>query len=310
MTGEIGNGDRYKASGYVNVPVGDNAAFRFAGSQQWFKGYWHNELDDKQVGGTDETVLRGSFRGEVGPVEWMFRADHSKLSGDGATNIDFDRRSVSNGQWAAFSGLLGAPDTDLKDKHMNQFLTADVDDKQWGVNSTLSWDVGGGSTVRLINDYPRLGQRAAGRRRSLHAHADRVTHGPVRFEGQNHELQFISPAEQWLDGRLDLVAGLYYFHEKYEQGELLHMNAQFCNKLVPVTGPPPASLPLRTLCNNFRAATGGTNATVQDVDQTSTVTPPMRRRISTSPISSSRRLAAASPRTRRKGNTTRRRTRS
>ena len=72
VTGEIGNGDRYKASGYVNVPVGENAAFRFAGSQQWFKGYWHNELDDKQVGGTDDTILRGSFRAEIGPARVDF----------------------------------------------------------------------------------------------------------------------------------------------------------------------------------------------------------------------------------------------
>ena len=65
VTGEIGNGSRYKASGYVNVPVGENAAFRFAGSQQWFKGYWHNELDGETYGGTDDTILRGSFRTEV-----------------------------------------------------------------------------------------------------------------------------------------------------------------------------------------------------------------------------------------------------
>ena len=94
MTGEIGNGDRYRAYGYVNVPVGEKAAFRIAGSQQWFKGYWHNDFDDKQVGGTDDSILRGSFRGEAGPVEWVFRADYAKLKGDGATNIDFDRNSV------------------------------------------------------------------------------------------------------------------------------------------------------------------------------------------------------------------------
>ena len=105
VTGEIGNGDRYKASGYVNVPVGDQMAFRFAGSQQWFKGYWHNDLDDKQVGGTDETILRGSFRAETGPVEWVFRADYAKLKGDGAANFDFDRSSVSDAQWAFFSAL-------------------------------------------------------------------------------------------------------------------------------------------------------------------------------------------------------------
>ena len=268
VTGEIGNGDRYKASGYVNLPVGDNAAFRFAGSQQWFKGYWHNELDDKQVGGTDDTILRGSFRGEVGPVEWIFRADYSKLSGDGATNIDFDRKSVSNGQWAAFSGLLGAPDTDLTDKNMNQFLTADVDDKQWGVNSTLSWDVGGGSTVRLINNFRDWDNEQLDGDVVFTPTPVASRTGTFDSKSQNHELQFISPAEQWLDGRLDLVAGLYYFHEKYEQGERLHMNEQFCNLLVPVTGPPPASLPLRALCNGFRTATGGTDATVQEVHQT------------------------------------------
>ena len=43
-----------------------------------------------------------------------------------------------------FSAFLGAPDTDLDDRNMNQFLTADVDDKQWGLNSNLSWDIGGG----------------------------------------------------------------------------------------------------------------------------------------------------------------------
>src|SRR4029453_9376680 len=38
VSGEVGNGDRYKLTGILNVPVSDHAAFRFAGSQQWFKG--------------------------------------------------------------------------------------------------------------------------------------------------------------------------------------------------------------------------------------------------------------------------------
>ena len=268
VTGEIGNGDRYKASGYVNLPVGENAAFRFAGSQQWFKGYWHNELDDKQVGGTDDTILRGSFRGEVGPVEWIVRADYSKLSGDGATNIDFDRDSVSDAQWAAFSTMLGAPDTDLGDNDLNQFLTADVDDKQWGIISTLSWDVGGGSTIRLINNYRDWENEQLDGDVVFTPTPVASRTGTFDSKSQNHELQFISPTKQWLDGRLDLVAGLYYFHEKYRQGENLHMNAQFCNLLVPVTGPPPGSLPLRAMCNAFRTSTGGTDATVQEVHQT------------------------------------------
>ena len=253
-----------RSDGYVNVPVGENAAFRFAGSQQWFKGYWHNDLDDEQVGGTDDTILRGSFRAEVGPVEWVFRADYAKLKGDGATNIDFDRSSVSDAQWNFLSAFLGAPDTDLNDRTMNQYLTADVDDEQWGVNSTLSWDVGGGSTIRLINNYRDWENEQLDGDVIFTPSQILSRTGLFDSKSQNHELQFISPSEQWLDGRLDLVAGLYYFHEKYKQGERLHMNAQFCNDLF-------AGRPLGSLCaTRFLAANGGTkeNATVQEVHQT------------------------------------------
>ena len=253
VTGEIGNGDRYKADGFVNVPVGDNAAFRFAGSQQWFEGYWNNELDGKQVGGTDDTILRGSFRGEFGPVEWIVRADYAKIEGDGATNIDFDREQrFGRPAGRSSARFLGAPDTDLNDRMLNQYLTADLDDEQWGLNSTLSWDLGGGSTIRLINTY-RDWQNDQLDGDVIFTPTPIVSRtGNFDSKSQNHELQFISPTEQWLDGRLDLVAGLYYFHEKYRQGEQLHMNAQFCNKLVPAGSRPAPP------CNGFLTTNGGT----------------------------------------------------
>ena len=260
VTGEVGTGDRYKVSGVVNLPVAENMAFRITGSQQWFDGYWNNEFDSKQVGGTDESIIRGSFRGEWGPVEWLVRADYSKISGDGATNIDFDRNSVSDGQWLAFSGFLGAPDTDLGDRTMNQYLTADVDDKQWGLNSTLTWDIGGGSTVRLINAYRDWSNEQLDGDVVFTPTPIASRTGLFDSKAQNHELQFISPKDQWLGGRLDLVAGLYYFQEDYSQGERLHMNSQFCAKLA---GNHPA-------CNAILASTGGRNATIQDIDQDST----------------------------------------
>ena len=261
MTGEIGNGNRYRAYGFINVPVGEKSAFRIAASQQWFKGYWRNEFDDKQVGGTDDSIIRGSFRTEVGPVEWVFRADYAQVSGDGATNIDFDRSSVSDAQWTFFSTFLGAPDTDLNDNKLNQYLTANVDDDQWGLNSTLSWDVGGGSTVRLINNYRNWQNEQLDGDVIFTPSKILSRTGLFDSKSQNHELQFISPTRQWLDGRLDLVAGLYYFHEKYQQGERLHMNSQFC-KIAPA--------PAKPACNAFLAANGGTkeDATIQDVHQT------------------------------------------
>ena len=268
VTGEVGTGDRYKVSGFVNAPVSDNAAFRFAAQRQWFGGYWRNNLDHKQVGGIDETVLRGSFRAKAGPVDWVFRADYSKLSGDGATNIDFDRSSVSALQFTRLSAILGAPDTNLDDNNLNQFLTADLNDKQWGVNSTLSWDVGGGSTLRLINNYRDWKNDQLDGDVIFTPTPILSRTGVFDSKSQNHELQFISPKDQWLNGRLDMVGGLYYFHEKYHQGERLHENEQFCNILVPNPAPAPLPPNARAICNAMRAPTGGLNSAVQDVHQT------------------------------------------
>ena len=183
---------------------------------------------------------------------------------------------------------------------MNQFLTADLDDKQWGVNSTLSWDIGGGSTIRLINNY-RDWENEQLDGDVIFTPTPIVSRtGTFDSKSQNHELQFISPTEQWLDGRLDLVSGLYYFHEKYRQGERLHMNAQFCNKLVR-----PVGSPGNLACNGFLTATGGTDATVQDVHQTVDSYAAYAQANFTSPTSSSRRSAGATARTRRKGRMTR-----
>jgi iron complex outermembrane receptor protein len=264
---EVGTGDRYKMTGIMNVPVGDHAAFRFAGSQQWFGGYWHNNLDGKQVGGGDETVARGSFRYSNGPIDWVIRADYARQSGDGATNIDFDRSSVTDAQWNRFVSIVGAPDTNLNDNVMNQYLTANLHDTQWGANSTLSWNVGGGSTIRLIDNYRdwKNNQLDGDVIFTPSPILSRV--GVFDSKSQNHELQFISPTNQWMDGRLDMVAGLYYFRETYHQGERLDENSKFCNLLVRPLGSP-ANLPCNANLTNAALPFGGVNAAVQDVHQT------------------------------------------
>ena len=260
-TAEIGNGDRYKVDGYVNAPLSDNIAVRVAGMAQWFGGYWTNVLDGRQLGGTDDQAFRASLRGEFGNVEWIVRGDYSHIAGDGFTNIDFDPTSVSPAQLAALRARLGGqlPDTNLDDRILNQFVTADLEDRQWGVSSQLSLDVAD-STVRLINSYRdwRNDQLDGDVIFTPVPIASRV--GNYRSQSHNHELQFISPTGVWLGGHLDLVAGLYYFSEQYRLDEQLNMNAQFCNVLTPAG-------PVRTACNTFLTTNGGQNATDQDVLQ-------------------------------------------
>jgi iron complex outermembrane receptor protein len=260
VTGEIGSFDRYKLSGHLNVPLSENLALRVAGMGQWYKGPWHNKLDDKQYGGSDDMSFRATLKADLGAVEWVLRADYTKLDGDGAANFDFDPNSVSAARLtflrAAFNG--GA-DTNLNDREMNQSMAAGLVDKNWGVSSTASLDTDSG-TIRMVNSY-RVWTNdqldgdviylpvSLASRRSL-----------FDSKSQNHELQFISPEKEWLDGKFDMVAGAYYFEEDFALGELLNMGSSFCGVLVPAG-------PGRTACSAYYATNNGVAATKQDVFQ-------------------------------------------
>ncbi|MCW6533827.1 TonB-dependent receptor [Sphingomonas lycopersici] len=260
VTGEIGSFDRYKLSGFVNVPLTDNVSARFAGMGQWYQGPWKNRLDGKRYGGSDDMSFRGTVKGDFGNLEWIVRGDYTRLDGDGVSNFDFDPRSVSPARLAFIQAAFnGGPDTNLNDREMNQFVNSGLIDENWGVSSTASLRVGG-STFKLINSY----------RRWTNDQLDGdIVFFPVSLlsrrslfdsKSQNHELQFISPEKAWLGGRFDMVAGLYYFDEDFALGEDLNLGSQFCSLLV-------AAGAARTACSAYYTATGGNRAAVQKVFQ-------------------------------------------
>ena len=264
ISAEAGNGDRYKLTGHINLPLSENVALRVAGLGSWFKGYWHNQLDGKTYGGSDDYAGRASIKADLGNVSWIVRADYSKSDGDGYVPAEFRFDSVSAAQGAAFrtlqTGLAGsANDTVLFDRNVNQRVTADYKDRHWGVSSDATLDLGGYS-LRLINSYRNW--------RSAQTDGDTIfttvplssRQGGFTSKSHNHELQFISPKDELLGGRLDFVAGLYYFQEDYTIDERLQADAQFCNVLVPAGAQ-------RTACNTSLAAGGGVNATDQDFSQ-------------------------------------------
>lgn len=260
VTGEYGTGDRYKVDGYINVPLGDSIAFRLAGMSQWFGGYWTNTLDGKQYGGTDDQALRASLKAEFGDLTWIVRGDYNRSEGDGVANFDFAPRSVTPAQLNTLRTRLGGvlPDTNLSDRTMNQFITADLNDEQWGISSNASLDLDG-STIRLINSYRDWQNEQIDGDVTFMPLPLVSRTGAYSSKSQNHELQFISPTDEWMDGRLDLVAGLYYFSEDYRIGEQFHLDSQFCNVLAPA--------PARGLCNGTLAAGLGVNATDQTFSQ-------------------------------------------
>ena len=117
ITGEAGSFDRYKLSGNVNVPLGENVAMRLAGMGSWYNGPWKNTLDGKRYGGSDDVSFRGTLKADFGNVEWLLRGDYTRLKGDGVANFDFDANSVSAARLTFIqTAFAGGPDTNLNDR--------------------------------------------------------------------------------------------------------------------------------------------------------------------------------------------------
>lgn len=260
VAAEYGTADRMWVRGHVNVPVNDDVAIRVAGLGQWFDGYWTNQLDGETYGGIDDAAGRVTLRADVtSNLRWTVKADYSRQRGDGQINLDFDPATVSPAQLAALRTRLGGqlPDTNLNDNIMNQFVTAGLSDRQWGLTSNLEW-LAGDFTIKLIQSYRDW--------KNTQQDGD-VFFTPVpllsrtanyRSKSHSHELQLLSPDDLW-DGKLNFVTGLYYFSEDFVLGEQLDLNSQFCNFLLP-----PGQRPS---CNALLDAGAGFNATNQTVSQ-------------------------------------------
>lgn len=261
VSAEAGSFDRYKLSGHINVPLGENVSARLAAMGQWYDGPWKNSYDGKTYGGSDDVAVRGTVKAEFGNVEWIVRGDFTRLDGDGVVNFDFDPASVAPARLAFLrAAFSGGPDTNLNDRVMNQSVASGLVDKNWGLSSTASLDLAGGSTLRLINSYRKwTNDQLDGD--IVFLPVPLATRRSLFDSGSwNHELQFISPEREWLGGHFDMVAGLYSFEEKFALGEQLNMDTQYCNVLVPAG-------PGRTACAAYYASTGGVAATDQDVYQ-------------------------------------------
>lgn len=264
ISAEAGNGDRYKLSGHVNLPLSETVALRVAGLGSWFKGYWHNRLDGKTYGGSDDYAGRVSLKADFDNISWIVRADYSKANGDGFVPAEFRFDSITSAQAAAFAAIQttvagSSIDTNLYDRTINQRIAADYMDRHWGISSDATLDLGGYS-LRMINSYRDWNSTQTDGDTIFTTMPLSTREGGFTSKSQNHEIQFISPKDELLGGRLDFVAGLYYFQEDYTIDERLQANAQYCNVLVPAGAQ-------RTACNTSLAAGGGVDATDQDFSQ-------------------------------------------
>jgi iron complex outermembrane receptor protein len=249
VSAEGGNYDWASGEAIANVPVGDNAALRFAGTASHTGGFWHNTFDGKDYGERDEMVGRVSGKWEIAPdLTWTLRLDGASMNGDGLNPAQIDTHTASAAQLAHLVGVLklfGAtpptlaypPTFTLNQRWDHPKLI----DSQVGVTSDLSWVASENATIRMINSYRDW--------------TDHQTDGDVVFttldlinrhqsfdsKSQSHELQLITPKGAFLGHKLGYTAGLYYSQETYSLNETLDLGSQFCT--VALAAKAPALIP-------------------------------------------------------------------
>lgn len=234
--GQIASYGTFEGRAALNLPVTGDLAVRIAGIATTYDGFARTTANDRRFGGQNSYGGRVSVLATpLKNLEWDVRADYLKIGGNGFPLHETVRSTVTPTGAANFIARLNGAVPDLYepfDRRNNDFVSGNVNDRQFGVSSRLSYELGDGATIRLVNAYRdwRADQRDSD-----------VVFTPILLisresffssENQSHELQYLSPTDRWLDGRLQLVGGIYYFEEDYSIGERFDFSDDFCGIVV------------------------------------------------------------------------------
>jgi iron complex outermembrane receptor protein len=239
---QAGNYGKQKYTAMINLPVGERLAFRLSGLYDSIDGWAENRLDGKTFGERETTAGRIGMKWDITDnVNWLVKVDYSEITGDGTVENEIDPNTLTTASRARLNLIFAGNPPDLVDpfdRKSNQRIIGDLDDKQWGVASTLSWDLSGDYTIRLLSGY-RDWENSQYESDTLYMPRDLVARtGGYDSTSQSHELQLISPVDELFGGRFDFVAGLYYFQEDFFIGEVNDLGANFCTTLVPAAQRP------------------------------------------------------------------------
>lgn len=235
---EVGSYGRRKAEAVVNLPASDRIFLRAALQATEFDGYGRNITTGDRIGAQD------SFAGRIGlgvefneDISWVLKADYSHITGTGQPVVEAIGSTIGAAQRTAFAARVGGAQNlpelaDWKDRAVRQITDGNLNDSQYGLSSRLSWQLANGFELRLVSGY---------RDYDNNQFDGEVFFVPVSLLSRNtsltskstsHELQFLSP-DDFLDGKMTFVSGLYYFREELGIGEALNFNRNFCLSFAP-----------------------------------------------------------------------------
>ncbi|MBX3485489.1 TonB-dependent receptor [Phenylobacterium sp.] len=236
-----------RISAMGDVPITDTLRTRVSVLGYEGGGFGRNDLTGKRMGRNDGFSARVAIQWDITPdVTWTLRGDHQNLSGDGYNTITVVSKTVTPTTLANWQTRLD-PDgagplmgvlpytADTYSRRVRQSTEGDLKDYQTGVASDLSWDLAGGYQLKLISgyrDWKNVQYQASNGNIPLELQR-RTTFA----DSQNHseELQLLSP-DTLLDGRLNFVAGLFYYEEAYDIGQNIDLTNEYCEVFIRNTG--------------------------------------------------------------------------
>ena len=239
---EAGTGEKYRGEVVANLPFNDKFAIRFAGLGELFGGYWHQIPTGRRFGGTDTVSLRLTARYQFNPhLSWIVRGDYSTQTGDAWYNISIVPGSVTPTILANLTRVLGGnlPTIGIDSNSSKQDVTtASIDDYHLGVSSTLSYSTDSDFTFKLVNSYRHWNASEQDGEVTFLPVPILYRHFTYESKSQNHEFQIISPKDRLLGGRLNFVAGAYFFQEAFHLDQDYNLRSGFCTVAVPNFAPP------------------------------------------------------------------------
>ena len=230
-TVEYGTFDRVRVLPVLNVAASDKLAFRIAGLYDRTDDFIRNVLTGQRVGDREFGGFRVSGRYSDGPLEWVLRGDYQRTTGDGVANINVIEDSVTPTAAANFVARTRGLNPILDDTYgqrIRAITGGSRDDRNYGVVSDLSYELGEGHVIRSLTGYRvfdgnQFEQELLGTGLSVLGRSS-----PRKTRTLTQELQFLSPT----DRSFTYVLGAYYLNDDYHSEFVINQGPDFCTLLV------------------------------------------------------------------------------
>lgn len=247
VSATIGTYGARRVTAAGDLPISDTLKTRVSVLGYKGDGFGRNDLTGKRMGRNDGFSARVGVEWNVTPdVTWNLRGDYQNLSGDGYNTISVVSRTVTPQTLANWQTrldpdgagpLVGVPPytSDTYSRRVRQSTEGDLTDYQSGVASDLTWDLAGGYQLKLISgyrDWKNVQYQASNGNTALE-----LQRRTTFTDSQNHseELQLLSP-DTLFGGRVNFVAGLFYYEEAYDIGQNIDLTRDFCEVFIRNTG--------------------------------------------------------------------------